>query len=148
MRSLYERHYSCHQYRNGRKPKKFIGPAEYICLTLPRRQALFVWLRPKQEYVKDGQIGVRCGIFRNESKILSSDLIREADAIADFCWPGQRHYTYVRAEAVQSRNPGWCFLCAGWNRCGYTKVNRLLILEKPPVLSAVEGSGAPLGEPK
>ena len=40
-----------------------------------------------------------------------------------------RHYTYVRSEAVASRNPGWCFICAGWNRCGYTKAG-LHILEK------------------
>ena len=123
LRELYERHYSSRTYRDGRKPKKFIGPGEYICLTLPDRTALFVWRKFRDE---SGQTGVNNSIFRCEKKgeatnILASDLIREADAIADFCWPGERHYTYVRAKAIKSRNPGWCFICAGWRRCGYTK---------------------------
>lgn len=126
LRTLYEDHYSARIYKDGRKPKKFVGPGEHIVLTLPDRTALFVWRKFKDG---SGQRGINCSIFRNISKILSSNLIREADAIADFCWPGERHYTYVRAEAVKSRNPGWCFICAGWQRCGYTKAG-LHILEK------------------
>lgn len=122
---LYRRHYSSRGNKNP-KIKKFIGPGEHISLTLPKRDALFVW----RNFIDDGgQEGINCAVFRNESKILSSDLIREADAIADFAWPGQRHYTYVWAEAVTSRNPGWCFICAGWKRCGYTKAG-LHILER------------------
>ena len=126
LRAFYNKHYSAYEYKDGRKPKKFVGPGEYIALTLPDRLALFVW----RKFIDDsGQKGINCSIFRNESNILSSDLIREADAIADFCWPGERHYTYVRAAAVKSENPGWCFICAGWNRCGFTK-GRLIILER------------------
>ena len=124
---LYERHYSCYHYRDGRKRTQFVGPGQHIILTTPPRDALFVW----RKFIDDsGQKGINCAVFRNESRILSSDLIREADSIADFCWPGERHYTYVRAEAIASRNPGWCFICAGWKRCGYTKAN-LHILELP-----------------
>lgn len=126
LRKLYERHYSCYHYRDGRKPKKFVGPGQSIILTLPDRMALFVW---RKFIDRSGQKGVNCAIFRNETKIKSSDLIREADAIADFCWPSERHYTYVRETAVKSRNPGYCFICSGWKRCGYTK-SGLLILEK------------------
>lgn len=126
LRKLYERHYSCRNYRDGRKPKKFVGPGEQIVLTTPKRDALFVWRKFKD---RSGQEGINCAIFRNESETLSSDLVREADAIADRCWPGERHYTYVRAKAIKSRNPGWCFLCAGWVRCGYTKAG-LHILER------------------
>jgi hypothetical protein len=126
LREIYERHYSAHKYKDGRKPKKFVGPGRYIVLTTPNRKALFVW----REFRDDsGQKGINCSVFRNESSILSSDLIREADTIADIAWPGERHYTYVRAEAVESRNPGWCFICAGWKRCGYTKAG-LHVLEK------------------
>ncbi len=126
LRALYERHYSCYKYRDGRKPKKFVGPGQHIVLTTPERNALFVW----RKFIDDsGQTGVNCAVFRNESEILSSDLIREADAIADCAWPRQRHYTYVRAKAIKSRNPGWCFICAGWQRCGITK-NGLVILER------------------
>jgi hypothetical protein len=126
LREMYERHYSCYTYKDGRKPKKFVGPGEHIVLTTPKRDALFVW---RKFIDASGQNGVNCSIFRNESWNLASDLIREADAIADFIWSGDRHYTYVRGEAVKSRNPGWCFICAGWSKCGFTKKG-LLILER------------------
>lgn len=126
LRALYERHYSCHHYRDGRTPMKFTGPGQVVVLTLPDRNALFVW---RKFIDHSGQTGINCAVFRNESPLLSSDLIREADAIADFCWPRERHYTYVRAEAVASRNPGWCFLCAGWKRCAKTK-GGLIVLER------------------
>ena len=128
LRELYERHYSCRHYKDGRKPKLFVGPGEHIVLTLPDRSALWVW---RKFIDQNGQKGINCAVFRNESGILSSDLIREADAVADFAWPGERHYTYIRAEAIKSRNPGWCYICAGWHRCGYTKAG-LHILERLP----------------
>jgi hypothetical protein len=119
------RHYSAYKNKNP-KIRQFIGPGEHIVLTLPNRRALFAW----RKFINDaGEKGINCSIFRNESDILSSDLIREADTIADFCWPGERHYTYVRAEAIKSRNPGWCFICAGWKHCGRTKAG-LFILER------------------
>ena len=123
--AMYRRHYSA---RKNIRPKtmQFVGPGQHIVLTLPDRSALFVWRKFTDA---SGQKGINCSIFRNESRLLSSDLIGEADAIADFCWPGERHYTYVRASAVKSRNPGWCFICAGWQRCGYTKAG-LFILER------------------
>jgi len=126
LRKLYERHYSCRHYADGRRPRLFVGPGQKLVLTTPVRDALFVWRKFKDD---SGQVGVNCAVFRNESAVLSSDLIREADAIADYCWLGERHYTYVRAEAIRSRNPGWCFICAGWQHCGRTK-NGLFILER------------------
>ena len=129
LRELYNRHYSCYRYKDGRKPKLFAGPGEKIVLTTPKRGALFVWKKWKDP---SEQSGIYCAVFRNESKYLSSDLVREADAIADFCWPGERHYTYVWPAAVKSRNPGWCFICAGWQRCGYSKSGKL-ILERQPI---------------
>ncbi len=128
-RALYERHYSSAKSastRAKRRPAKFIGPGEYICLRTWAGDALFVWrkfidMRHEQ--------GVNCSIFRNESRYQSSDLIRQADAIADFCWPGLRHYTYVNARRIQSTNPGFCFKAAGWKQCGTTK-GGLIILER------------------
>ena len=125
LRAMYERHYSCYQYKDGRKPKLFAGPGQKIVLTTPRRRALFVW---RKFIDASGQQGINCAVFRNESEYLSSTLIGEADTIADTIWPGERHYTYVRQEAVKSRNPGYCFICAGWNRCGFTGQG-LLVLE-------------------
>jgi len=123
--ALYERHYSSSKNRN-RKIRQFVGPGEHIVLTTVKRDALFVW----RKFIDDSkQDGINCAVFRNESRVLSSDLIRESDAIADFCWPGERHYTYVRSEAIKSSNPGWCFICAGWRHCGRTKAG-LFILER------------------
>lgn len=126
--ALYERHYSCHRYRDGRKRVLFAGPGEKIVLRTAKGDAMFVW---RKFLDRSGQKGVNCAVFRNESPYLSSELIRQADAIADLCWPGERRYTYVRKEAVRSANPGYCFFRAGWRRCGMT-MGGLLVLERIP----------------
>ena len=132
---MYERHYSCNRYADGRKRKLFVGPGRKLVLRTERADAMFVW----REFIDDsGQDGVNCAVFRNESPHRSSDLIRQADAVADCLWLDRRHYTYVNRAAVASSNPGFCFLQAGWTRCGKTK-NGLLILEKLPP-AATKGS--------
>lgn len=126
---LYERHYSCYHYADGRTRKLFIGPGEKLVLRTDAGDAMFAW----RKFIDDsGQTGINCAVFRNESSIRSSDLIRQADAIADCVWPSSRHYTFVKAEAVASKNPGFCFLAAGWKRCGKTK-SGLLVLERPSI---------------
>jgi hypothetical protein len=124
--ALYERHYSCYQYRDGRKRLQFVGPGEKIVLRTEHCDAMWVW-----RYFHDdsGQQGINCAIFRNESRHQSSQLIRQADQIADLLWPDSRHYTYVDPAQVASKNPGFCFICAGWKRCGRTKKG-LLIYER------------------
>jgi len=123
---MYERHYSAHQYADGRKRKLFCGPGEKIVLRTRRGDAGFVWRRFKDD---SGEQGVNCAFFRNESKHLASELIRQADAIADFVWPGAGHYTYVNAGRVRSRNPGYCFLRAGWKKARLTK-GGLIVLRR------------------
>lgn len=124
--ALYERHYSAYRYRDGRKRSQFVGPGQTIVLRTAAGDALWVW----RKFIDDsGQQGINCAVFRNESNIKSSELIRQADAIADFAWPRERHYTYVNTKAVRSSNPGFCFIAAGWRRCGRTK-SGLLILER------------------
>jgi len=126
-RAFFDRHYSRKHYADGRMPKLFVGPGEKLVMVTACRRALFVW----RKFISgDGQQGVNCAIFRNEGAGLSSWLIREADAVADQQWPGERHFTYVNPRAVASTNPGYCFLKAGWRRCGITKWNRLIILER------------------
>lgn len=125
--ALYERHYSAYHYADGRKRKLFVGPGEKVVLRTEAGDAMFVW----RKFIDDsGQQGVNCAVFRNESKHRSSDLIRQADAIADLLWPDCRHYTYVRAESIRSTNAGACFKFAGWRRCGMTK-SGLVVLERP-----------------
>lgn len=128
-RSIFNRHYSRHWYADGRRPKLFVGPGEKLVLMTTDRKALFVW---RKFISKDDQTGINCAIFRNESGHLSSDLIREAEAIAWERWPGERLYTYVNAKRIRSTNPGYCFKKAGWKTCGTTKRFCLVILEKLP----------------
>lgn len=131
--ALYERHYSRRQYADGRRQAQFVGPGSPVVLRTLEGDAFFVW----RQFIDDcldsrtgqPQAGVNCAAFRNESRWQSSELIRQADAVADFCWADRRHYTYVDASQLRSRNPGYCFLVAGWRRCGYTK-RGLLILER------------------
>jgi len=125
--ALYERHYSAYRYADGRGRKLFCGPGEKLILRTLAGDAFFVWRR----FLDDsGQTGVNCAAFRNEGTTRSSDLIRQADAIADVVWPDLRHYTYINAQRVRSANAGYCFQCAGWRRCGRTK-GGLIVMDRP-----------------
>lgn len=124
--ALYERHYSANQYRDGRVRRLFAGPGQKLVLRTKCGKAGFVW---RNFISDDDQRGISCAFFRNETHVKSSELIRQADAIADFAWTCGRHYTYVNAEKVRSTNPGYCYLAAGWSRCGKTK-GGLIVLER------------------
>ncbi len=130
---LYERHYSCYEYRDGRNRKQFVGPGEIVCLRTLVGDAMFVWRKFIDECIDrrtgERQQGVNCAVFRNEGSHRSSELLRQADAIADFCWPRERHYTYVDPKKVASSNPGYCFQVAGWRKCGTTN-SGLIVLER------------------
>jgi len=128
-RAVFNRHYSRHTYADGRKPKLFVGPGGKMVLITANLDAIFIWRKFKSD---NGQTGVNCAAFRNESGTLSSDLILEAEKLAWGRWPGERLYTYVKASAIKSTNPGYCFLRAGWRKCGTTKRHKLIILEKLP----------------
>jgi hypothetical protein len=131
--ALYEKHYSAYRYRDGRVRKLFCGPGDKLVLRDFDGITFFVWRKFKDDCIDERtgarQDGVNCAAFRNEGTARSSDLIRQADAIADVCWPDRRHYTYVDATKIRSRHPGYCFLCAGWTKCGMTK-SGLLVLER------------------
>ena len=133
---LMSRHYSYHAYKDGRRqqqgnPNRFLfcGPGEKMVLVTVDYSALFVWRKFRDD---SGQTGINCAVFRNESGVRASDLIREAEGLAWQRWPGERLYTYVNAKQVKSANPGYCFKMAGWRVCGETKSKRLVILEKLP----------------
>jgi len=116
--ALYERHYSCYKYADGRVRKLFCGPGEKMVLLTMNNDALFVW---RKFIDASGQKGVNCAVFRNESNIQSSLLIKEAVSVCRRRWPKERLYTYVNAKKIKSTNPGYCFKAAGWKYCGKTK---------------------------
>lgn len=132
--ALYRNHYSYKKYKDGRRKNTayrnrhlICGPGEKTVLLTQNADALFVW---RKFIDKSGQTGINCAVFRNESNVLSSLLILEAEQLAWQRWPGERLYTYVNASKVKSPNAGYCFKMAGWSKCGYTKSNKLVILEK------------------
>ena len=126
-RGLLNRHYSKQgQSDGGRRPVKSLGPGEYMLLMTQDSLAVFGWIWNTMER-DDGQDGVYCALFRNEGPHLSSDLIREADGLAWERWTHPRHFTYVDPDEVQSTNPGYCFLMAGWRRAGWSKSGKLLM---------------------
>jgi len=141
LRAFYERHYSARRYRDGRRPRKIVGPGEYLICATPEIDAVIAFRRARRR--DDGQAGVECCFFRNESSYLSSRLIRHGCRLAWLRWPRQRLFTYVDPAKVQSGLPGACFLFAGWryvrgsggHRARSAK-RRLLLLEclAPPIL--------------
>lgn len=124
-RALADRHYS----RKTRGAKFFCGPGEKLVLITPEKNALFVWR--KNKYRQDGQNGVECTIFRNESPYLSSELIKEAVKMARKKWGNVRLFTYVNPRAIKSTDPGHCFKRAGWKVVGKNKRKNLILLEAP-----------------
>jgi hypothetical protein len=127
-RDLFNRHYSRRHYSDNRRRTIFVGPGEKMVLLTETCDALFVW----RKFISgDGQNGINCAIFRNESNRLSSWLIEEAEVLARQRWPGQRLYTYINPRKIKSSNPGFCFLKNGWRKCGTSK-SGLIILEKIP----------------
>lgn len=128
---LYLRHYSARHYADGRVRKSlFAGVGEKTVLITPDEDAVFVWRR--QFIPSDGQAGVCCSLFRNESQFLSSLLIEEACQIAWRRWGAVRLFTYVKPDAIRSTNPGYCFKRAGFRYCGLNKSGRLHLLERHP----------------
>lgn len=73
--------------------------------------------------------------FRNESSQLSSELIIEAEAATRFAWgdpPLFGFITFVDPTKVRSkRDPGYCYLAAGWRRIGETRTG-LHVLQRRP----------------
>lgn len=136
--AIFKRHYSYREYADGRRsdlsnPNRmlFMGPGEKLPLLTPEHDALFGW----RKFIDDsGQQGVNCCVFRNEGPKLASDLILAAEPFAARRWPGERAYTTVNPKKVKGTCPGYCFIRAGWRRCGVTKSGLLIFEKMLPVL--------------
>ena len=129
LRPFFERHYSARKksFRHYKNWRRICAPGEHLILLTPKCDALFVWV--KEMIRNDGQIGVNCSVFRNEGKNLSSELIAEAVELAHNKWPQERLFTYVDPAKIQSTNPGYCFIQAGWERLNGASPKGLVILE-------------------
>jgi hypothetical protein len=128
-----DRHY------NRQKPgsNQFVPPGRSLVLLTEKADALWVTSYPFKEYVKHAWAGAwLCSCFRNESAVLSSELIREAIAITRWRWndvPELGMITFVDGTKVRhKRDLGRCYRKAGFKPCGYTK-GGLFTLQLLPV---------------
>lgn len=118
--ALYERHYSARTYRDGRERRLFVGPGEKVVLRTEAGDALFVW----RWFTDDGgECGVNCAVFRNESPHQSSELIRQADAIADRLL-ALSPALHLRQPARDLLNEPWVLFSPSWVATAQTKNER------------------------
>lgn len=130
--ALADRHYS----RRKVGSPQFMPPGQTIILWC-EMGAVFGWWRPHPAsglQSMNGLDGWTCTIFRNESPLLSSELVLAAEralvAAADGCGPDGM-LTYVWDSKVKSTNPGYCFKRAGWKVRGRSADGRKTLLGKP-----------------
>jgi hypothetical protein len=122
---------------------QFMPPGQTVVLRAVDGKAVFGWWRPDPAsgiVAMNGLDGWTCTIFRNESDRRSSDLILAAEAelaaTGTDCGPDGM-LTYVWDAKVRSRNPGYCFICAGWTRLGRSADGRKTLLRKPFELAGI-----------
>jgi hypothetical protein len=115
-------------------------------LVLKAHRAVWGWWRPHPDSglsSMNGLDGWTCTIFRNESSVLSSQLVLAAEAMlaqeASDCGPDGM-LTYVWDSKIRSTNPGYCFQCAGWVVRGRSKDRRKTLLHKPFELAGIAPS--------
>lgn len=119
-----DRHYS----RQKPGTPQFVPPGRCMVLFLETTVGNAYWVTswPFAQYVKHGWAGAwMCSAFRNESNWLSSGLVRDAVAATRAFYgepPALGMVTFVDAGKVRrKRDPGRCFLKAGFKPCGETK---------------------------
>ena len=124
-RDIADRHYN----RQSIGAPNFVPPGRCLVLTAQTDTGRALWVTswPFAEYVKHAWAGAWvCSAFRNEGAGLSSALIRAA--VAATVWkygaaPEPHGFvTFVdRSKTRPKKNPGYCYLMAGWEPCGKTQ---------------------------
>ena len=111
---------------------QFVPPGRCLVLKMkdpyPPHGVIAFWVTsyPYAEYVKHSWAGALvCSAFRNEGSILSSLLIKQALSATRWRYPDLPELgmvTFVDASKVRKkRDPGRCFLRAGFKSVGKTK---------------------------
>lgn len=141
-RPLADRHYN----RQSVGAPNFVPPGRCFVLVTGTEDAVWVTSWPFAEYVRHAWGGAWINsLFRNESPRLASDLIRDAVARTRGHYgtpPELGMVTFVDTEKVRhKRDPGRCYLKAGFKKVGYTKGGLLALQMKPsemppPIFSA------------
>ena len=132
LRALRDRHYST-DYPGGLT----VGPpGRRLALVTEWGDAGWMTSWPDPALVRHGFGDAwLCTLFRNESPMLSSELVLDAELATVRLW-GEPPYggfvTFVDPGAVRrKRDPGRCFRRAGWQPVGRTKDRGLVVLAKP-----------------
>ena len=133
VRALADRHYS----RQKAGSAQFIAPGRPLVLVSPCGRAGWVSLYQRPEYTDHAWPGAWvCVLFRNEGAGLSSDLVRAAVAATRAAWgepPALGMLTFVAPDRVRpKRDPGMCFLRAGFHPFACTVLRRRLVLRIDP----------------
>jgi hypothetical protein len=121
-RALADRHYN----RQSIGADNFVPPGRCLVLKTKPTDAFWVTSWPFEEYVRHAWGGAwMCSAFRNEGKHLSSTLIRQAVAATRWTWPdvpALGMVTFVdRSKTKSKKDPGYCYLMAGFKPCGKTQ---------------------------
>jgi hypothetical protein len=130
VRALADRHYS----RQSKGHPQFVPPGACLVLRTLNGDAAWVTSHPLPHLTSHGYGDAWiCSLFRNESPVLSSTLIRMAVA-ATVAWfvspPDAGFITFVNAAKVRrKRDPGRCFRRAGWHEVGRTKERGHIVLQ-------------------
>jgi hypothetical protein len=116
--ALANRHYS------RRRAGRTVGPpGAPVVLRTPEGDALWVTSRSVYDRLDGFPTGWSNNYFRSESGHQASELIREAIAATLHVYgpaPADGLVTYVDPAEIRSSNPGWCFLCAGFEHVRWT----------------------------
>ena len=142
--ALADRHYS----RRKVGAPQFMPPGQTVVLIADG--AVWGWWRPHPDsglQAMNGLDGWTCTIFRNESDVLSSTLVLDAElALLDKGCGPDGMLTYVFDKKVRrKRDPGRCFRRAGWSVRGRSADGRKTLLSKPYALAGVSPSCASTG---
>jgi hypothetical protein len=148
-RALADLHYNRHKVG----APQFVPPGRALVLRTPPGTAFWITSWPFAEYVRHAWAGAWVNsAFRNEgSGHLSSVLIREAVAATRAHWPQVPELgivTFVDAKKVRhKRDPGRCYLKAGFKLVGKTKSGllafQMLPAEMPEPVPCYEDAGRP-----
>lgn len=135
--AIADRHYSRRKPGSG----QFMPPGQTLVLLSTDGQAVFGWWRPHPDsgiVAMNKLDGWTCTIFRNEGSQRSSELILAAEQmlLARYAIGPSGFITYVWDKKVRSQNPGYCFLCAGYERKGRSADGKKTLLIKPRVAAA------------
>lgn len=142
---LADRHY------NRQRPgtPQFVPPGRCVVLLAPPADALWVTSLQRPEYARHAWPGAWVNsLFRNESPVRSSDLIRAALAATRAIWgdpPGVGCITFVDPRKTRhKRDPGRCYRRAGFQPVGQTKGGLVALQLRPDAFPAPAMAAYPL----